>query len=95
MITDRTGLQSVLLPLLMMFVTTEKPHMVIASLRGKRLKGKEKGLLGARETQGAQEEGGKETLSPSSCAPCVYLAPKTPFPFLFKRLPPRLGNNQQ
>ena len=79
----------------MMFLTTEKPHMVIASLRGKSLKGKEKGLLGARETQGAHEEGGKETLSPSFCAPRIYLAPKTPFPFLFRRLPTRLGNNQQ
>jgi len=49
----------------MMFLTTEKPHMVIASLRGRRLKGKGKGLLGARETRGAREEGGKETLSPS------------------------------
>ena len=95
MITDRTGLQSVLLPLLLMFLTTEKPHMVIASLRGRRLKGKGKGLLGARETWGAREEGGKETLSPSLRAPGVSLAPKTPFPFLFKRVPRRLGNNQQ
>ena len=36
------------------------------SLRGRRLKGKgkgalEKGVLGARETRGAREEGGRET----------------------------------
>ena len=30
-------------------------------LRGWRLKGKGKGVLGARETRGAREEGGKET----------------------------------
>ena len=47
-------------------------HLVpfAVSLRGRRLKGKGKGVLGARE--------------PDS------LAPKTPFPFPFKRLPPRL-----
>ena len=33
------------------------------NLRGRRLKGKGKGILGARETQGAREEGGKETPS--------------------------------
>ena len=32
--------------------------LVIGSLRGRRLKGKGKGVLGARETQGAREEGG-------------------------------------
>ena len=37
------------------------------SLRGRRLKGKGKGVLAARETRGAREEG-------------VSLAPKTPFP---------------
>ena len=31
------------------------------SLRGRRLKGKGKGVLGARETRGAREEGGRET----------------------------------
>ena len=30
------------------------------SLRGRRLKGKEKGVLGSRETRGAREEGGRE-----------------------------------
>ena len=30
------------------------------SLRGRRLKGKGKGLLGSRETRGAREEGGRE-----------------------------------
>ena len=33
------------------------------NLRGRRLKGKGKGILGARETRGAREEGGKETPS--------------------------------
>ena len=32
-----------------------------ASLRGRRLKRKGKGVLGARETRGAREEGGRET----------------------------------
>ena len=32
-----------------------------ASLRGRRLKGKGKGVLGARETRGARKEGGRET----------------------------------
>ena len=32
----------------------------MTSLRGRRLKGKGKGVLGARETRGAREEGGKE-----------------------------------
>ena len=31
------------------------------------------------------------SLPPSSCAPRVSLAPKTPFPFPLKRLPRRLG----
>ena len=48
-----------------------------SSQRGRRLKGKGKGVLGARETRGAR-------------APRVSLAPKTPFPFPFKRLPRRL-----
>ena len=48
-------------------------------LRGRRLKGKGKRVLGARETRGA----------PSS-RHSVSLAPKTLFPFPFKRLPRRL-----
>ena len=40
-------------------------HMLLLhtkiSLRGRRLKGKGKGVLGARETRGAREEGGRET----------------------------------
>ena len=32
----------------------------MVSLRGRRLKGKGKGVLGARETRGAREEGGRE-----------------------------------
>ena len=46
------------------------------SLRGRRLKGKGKGVLCARETRGA----------PSSRAPPVSLAPKNLFPLPFKRL---------
>ena len=53
-----------------------------SSLRGKRLKGKVKGVLGARETRGAR-------------APRVSLAPKTPFPFPFKRLPRRLEEEEK
>ena len=34
------------------------------SLRGRRLKGKGKGVLDARETRGAREEGGRETSLP-------------------------------
>ena len=39
--------------------------------RGRRLKGKGKGVLGARETRGAREEGEKETafLSLLPCSP--------------------------
>ena len=33
----------------------------LRSLRGRRLKGNGKGVLGPRETRGAREEGGKET----------------------------------
>ena len=36
------------------------PHQSVNSLRGRRLKGKGKGVLGARETRGAREEGGRE-----------------------------------
>ena len=67
------------------------------SLRGRRLKGKGKGVFGARETRGpgsARREGRKETgvsFLPSSRAPRISLALKTPFPFPFKRLPRRLG----
>ena len=66
------------------------------SLRGRRLKGKGKGVLSAREMRGAREEGRKETgvsFLPSLLArpgPRVSLAPKTRFPFAFKRLPRRL-----
>ena len=33
---------------------------IVISLHGRRLKGKGQGVLGARETWGAREEGGKE-----------------------------------
>ena len=58
-------------------------YIISSSLRGRRLKGKRKGVLGARETRGA--------LPPSSRAPRVFLAPKTPFPFPSKRPPRRLN----
>ena len=38
------------------------------SLRGRRLKGKGKGVLGARETRGAREEEGREGFPPSLLA---------------------------
>ena len=55
------------------------------SLRGRRLKGKRKGVLGkgvlgVRETRGACEEGGRET-------PRAWSRALIPFPFPFKRLP--------
>ena len=64
----------------------------IVSLRGRRLKGKGKRIRARDHARGRREEG---TLPPSSCAPRVSLAPKTPFPktpfpFPFKRLPRRL-----
>ena len=37
-----------------------KNRPLFGSLRGRRLKGKGKGILGARETRGAREEGGRE-----------------------------------
>ena len=53
------------------------------SLRGRRLKGKGKGVLGARESG---------SLAPKTPFPFprVSLAAKTPFPFPLKRLPRRL-----
>ena len=51
------------------------------SLPGRRLKGKGKGVLGARETREAPQR--------------VSLAPQTPFPFPFKRLPRRLDKISQ
>ena len=58
-----------------------KSHFIVInmnhnSLRGRRLKGKGKGVWGARETRWGASR--------------VSLAPKTPFPFPFKRLPCRL-----
>jgi len=46
-------------------------HGLTRSLRGRRLKGKGKGVLGARETRGARDEGRKETafLSLPPCSP--------------------------
>ena len=58
------------------------------SLRGRRLKGKGKGIRARDHARGV-------SLPPSSHAPRISLAPKTPFPktpflFPFKRLPRRL-----
>ena len=62
------------------------------SLRGRRLEGEGKGVLGARETRGPGRTRRKGTsFPPSSRSPRVSLAPKTPFPFPFKRLRRRLG----
>ena len=64
-------------------LSVSEPELSISdtkpSLRDRRLKGKEKGVLGARETRGARP------------GPRVSLAPKTPFPFPSKRLPRRLS----
>ena len=70
----------------------------LPSLRGRRLKGKGKGVLGVRETRRTLEEGGNPNLTlpltlslpPSFLARPYFLAPKTPFPLFFKRLPRRL-----
>ena len=56
-----------------------------------------KGVLGARETRGAREEGGRET--PASSPPPSSLLPRAwsralipfPFPLPFERLPRRLA----
>ena len=63
----------------------------MASLRGRRLKGKGKGALG---------KGVLVSLPPSSRAPRFSLAPKTPFsktpfPLPFKRQPRRLDNGEK
>ena len=52
------------------------------SLRGRPLKGRGKGVLGARETRGAREEGGREGVSfPPPRAPLAFLSHlKLPFP---------------
>ena len=39
---------------------TPKPLLGKPNLRGRRFKGKGNGVLGARETRGAHEEGGRE-----------------------------------
>ena len=40
-------------------------------LRGRRLKGKGKGVLGARETRRAREEGGRTCVCIAESLPCV------------------------
>ena len=49
----------------------------LVSLRGRRLKGMGKGVLGARETRGAREEGGRETRAPRP-SPLARLKPTFP-----------------
>ena len=53
----------------------------LGSLRGRRLKGKGKGVLGGEK---------RERCPSSSRDPRISLVPQTPFPFPFKRLPRRL-----
>ena len=69
-------------------LTTIPPFQVVShvmkkppsfSLRGRRLKGKGKGVLCARETRGAGEEGERETAFPS--LPPSSRAPRAPNPF--------------
>ena len=55
-------------------IANKKRTGALHSPRGRRLKGKGKGVLGA--------------------SPCVSLAPKTSFPFPFKRLPHRLRERE-
>ena len=88
-------------------LTTIPPFQVVShvikkppnfSLRGRRFKGKGKGVLCARETREAGEEGaggrerrGKQRFPPF-LPPRALLAPPTPFPFHFKPLPRRLAS---
>ena len=74
-----------------LWVSRKSPHIPeewnsYPSLRGRRLKGKGKGILGAREMRGpgrVRREGGKcVSFPPSSRAPLVSLVPKTTFPSL-------------
>ena len=53
------------------FQNEKLSHGLTRSLSGRRLKGKGKGVLGATETRGAREKGGKETafLSLPPCSP--------------------------
>ena len=56
----------------------------LGSLRGRRLKGKGQGVLGARETRGAREEGGKEKMRNTMVSLQVFpsLSPRAPLAFL-------------
>ena len=62
-------------------------NYVQVSLRGRRLKGKEKEKNNCLLA-------GVSLPPPSTRAPRVSLAPKTPFPFPFKRLPRRLCSSR-
>ena len=73
----------------------QRPHggaeisVQMPSLRGRRLKGKGKGVLGARETRGGARGGLCFPRSLPPCAPLAFPSCSKP-PFLFKRLPRRL-----
>ena len=59
---------------------------------GKGAGGLGKAVLGASETRGAREEGGRENFPPSLLArPSRFAFRVSPFPFPFKRLPRRLS----
>ena len=56
------------------------------SLRGRRLKGKEKGIRARGRAQGRREDRNSFLLPPFSRALHASRAPQIPFPFLFERL---------
>ena len=95
--STKEGLSQILAPL-SMSRNAGREGSPLPSLRGRRLKGKGKGVLGVRETRRTLEEGGNPNLTlpltlslpPSFLARPYFLAPKTPFPLFFKRLPRRL-----
>ena len=60
------------------------------SLRGRRLKGMWKGVLGARGTRGSARGGREVNAFPSPLLPRAWSRALIPFPFLFERLPGRL-----
>ena len=64
------------------YSSLDQSVLFIFSLRSRRFKGMGKGVLGARETQGAREEGGKKTPFPSSLLPRAWSSALIPFPSL-------------
>ena len=56
--------------------------MSLAFARGRRPKGKEKGVVGTKEARGVREEGGRGTRSPLPCPSRAVSRPNfLPFPF--------------